>query len=173
MPSLLSLLTTGLSLAPLASSTKIVKFINHCPYNIWFWEVGPAASHIDGSNAYRSMVPANGGSIVHNMVDTERLGSGLSLKIRDLPYYAVAPAGIIQVEYHLEGSKGAMWYDLSAVDCDLNVGPENARYCREYHSHWREMMTDGAFSAGSRWHQALYSQAPQQEGLFARVLQQG
>jgi hypothetical protein len=55
----------------------------------------------------------------------------LSLKIRDLPYYAVAPAGIIQVEYHLEQSAGAMWYDLSAVDCNLMVGPEDAMYCRK------------------------------------------
>jgi hypothetical protein len=76
-------------------------------------------------------VPGNGGSVVHNMLNTEVLGGGLSLKIRDLPYYAVAPAGIIQVEYHLEPSTGAMWYDLSAVDCNHSVGPEDPMYCRK------------------------------------------
>jgi hypothetical protein len=68
------------------------------------------------------------------MRNTEALGGGLSLKIRDLDHYAVAPAGIIQVEYHLEPSKGFMWYDLSAVDCDLTAGPENAMYCRKLSS---------------------------------------
>ncbi|CAG5150567.1 uncharacterized protein ALTATR162_LOCUS2702 [Alternaria atra] len=118
---------------PLVSGHNMVKFINHCPYNIFFWQVGPASTdptkQIDGSDKYRNMVPGNGGSVIHNMRDTEALGGGLSLKIRDLPYYAVAPAGIIQVEYHLEQSTGAMWYDLSAVDCNLMVGPEDAMYC--------------------------------------------
>ncbi|KAI4945530.1 hypothetical protein J4E91_007872 [Alternaria rosae] len=122
-------LTMLLSLTPLGTSATYVKFINHCPYNMYFWAVGPPASNIDGSNSFRSMVPSHGGSVIHPMVDTERLGGGISLKMRDMPYYAVAPAGIIQVEYHLEESKGKMWYDLSAVDCDLRVGPENPRYC--------------------------------------------
>ena len=80
------------------------------------------------------MVPGGGGLVIHEMRNTEALGGGLSLKTRDLDRYAVAPAGIIQVEYHLEPSKGFMWYDLSAVDCDLTAGPENAMYCRKLSS---------------------------------------
>jgi hypothetical protein len=63
------------------------------------------------------------------MINTEVLGGGMALKMRDKPYYQVAPAGIIQVEYNLEPSHNAFWYDLSAVDCVKNVGPENPGYC--------------------------------------------
>ncbi|KAF7681146.1 hypothetical protein GT037_000122 [Alternaria burnsii] len=130
MPSLITLFClVSVFFVPVVSGHNIVKFINHCPYPLFFWQVGPQDSGIDGSNAYREMVPGGGGSVIHEMRNTEALGGGLSLKIRDLDHYAVAPAGIIQVEYHLEPSKGFMWYDLSAVDCDLNAGPENATYC--------------------------------------------
>ncbi|KAI4927871.1 hypothetical protein J4E85_006384 [Alternaria conjuncta] len=125
----LFILATLLSVTFLGTSAKYVKFINHCPYNVYFWAVGPPASHIDGGDSFRSMVPGNGGSVIHPMVDTERFGGGLSLKIRDLDYYTPGPAGIIQVEYNLEESKGKMWYDLSAVDCDLHAGPANPKYC--------------------------------------------
>ncbi|RYN57617.1 hypothetical protein AA0118_g7609 [Alternaria tenuissima] len=129
-PSLIALFClVSVFFVPVVSGHNIVKFINHCPYPLFFWQVGPRDSGIDGSNAYREMVPGGGGSVIHEMRNTEALGGGLSLKIRDLDHYAVAPAGIIQVEYHLEPSKGFMWYDLSAVDCDLNAGPENATYC--------------------------------------------
>jgi hypothetical protein len=134
MKSIHILLFILLGLFSFVSSTNMVKFMNHCPYDIWFWTVAPynpTGPWIDGSDKYHTMVPGNGGSVIHNMLDTEKLGGGLSLKIRDLPYYAVAPAGILQVEYHLEPSKGTMWYDLSAVDCDHAVGPENPRYCRK------------------------------------------
>ncbi|KAG9192937.1 hypothetical protein G6011_11671 [Alternaria panax] len=134
LPTLFSLLgffslMSLLSLVPVASGHNMVKFINHCPYPIFFWQVGPSASGIDGSDRFRQMVPGNSGSVVHPMLNTEALGGGLSLKIRDLDHYAVAPAGIIQVEYHLEPSTGAMWYDLSAVDCNLGVGSGDARFC--------------------------------------------
>jgi hypothetical protein len=135
MPFLISLLClVPIFFVPVVSGHNIVKFINHCPYPLFFWQVGPRDSGIDGSNAYRQMVPGGGGSVVHEMRNTEALGGGLSLKIRDLDHYAVAPAGIVQVEYHLEPSKGFMWYDLSAVDCDLNAGPEDAMYCRKLSS---------------------------------------
>jgi hypothetical protein len=75
------------------------------------------------------MVPGNSGSIIHNLVNTEQYGGGLSIKMRDLPHYRVAPAGIVQVEYNLELSKNNLWYDLSAIDCDSSVGPENPRFC--------------------------------------------
>jgi hypothetical protein len=123
MPFLISLLClVSVFFVPVVSGHNIVKFINHCPYPLFFWQVGPRDSGIDGSNTYRQMVPGGGGSVIHEMRNTEALGGGLSLKIRDLDHYAVAPAGIIQVEYHLEPSKGFMWYDLSAVDCDLLLG---------------------------------------------------
>jgi hypothetical protein len=82
-----------------------------------------------GEDDERIMVPSNSGSIVHNMVNTEQFGGGLAIKIRDLPHYRVAPAGIVQVEYNLEPSKNHLWYDLSAIDCDSSVGPENPRFC--------------------------------------------
>ncbi|KAJ4377869.1 hypothetical protein N0V83_000699 [Neocucurbitaria cava] len=51
----------------------------------------------------------------------------MSLKIRDYP--KAAPAGILQLEYHLQASKNAVWYDMSLVDCDASLGPENPRFC--------------------------------------------
>ncbi|RMZ71771.1 chitin binding [Pyrenophora seminiperda CCB06] len=53
----------------------------------------------------------------------------MALKIRDYPSYNVKPAGIIQVEYNVEASKGKLWYDLSAIDCDPEAGPMNPNYC--------------------------------------------
>jgi hypothetical protein len=119
-----------LGFSSLAAAANSVKFINHCPYDIYFWTAGPAKD-LSAKDEERNMVPGNGGSVIHDMRDTEKLGGGLSLKMRDTPYYSVAPAGIIQVEYHLEPTKSAMWYDLSAVDCNLNVGPEHPMYCRK------------------------------------------
>ena len=127
-----------LGLAPLASATNMIKFINHCPYDIWFWTVGPAESKILGTDQDRNMVPGNGGSVIHNMVDTEKAGGGISLKMRDYPYYQVAPAGIIQVEYHYQPSSSAIWYDLSAIDCNHSVGPDSPSHCRKLtHSYLR------------------------------------
>jgi hypothetical protein len=131
MKSISALILCLLGIASLAAAANSVKFINHCPYNIWFWTIGPAGSNIPASDGDRTMVPGNGGSVIHGMKDTEDLGGGISLKIRDYPYYQVTPAGIIQVEYHLEPSKSAMWYDLSAVDCDHTVGPDHPLFCRK------------------------------------------
>lgn len=169
----LFILATLLSVTFLGTSAKYVKFINHCPYNIYFWAVGPPASHIDGGDSFRSMVPGNGGSVIDPMVDTERFGGGLSLKIRDLDYYTPGPAGIIQVEYNLEESKGNMWYDLSAVDCDLHAGPANPKYCRMYFPLMERegMQTNGVFSTHSRWCETLHQPSTQQERLPICVLQ--
>jgi hypothetical protein len=114
----------------LAVAANSVKFTNRCPYDIWFWTAGPSKD-LHANDEDRIMVPRDGGSVIHGMSNTEELGGGVSLKMRDVPYYQVAPAGIIQVEYHLEPSKSAMWYDLSAVDCNINVGPDNPMYCRK------------------------------------------
>jgi hypothetical protein len=83
----------------------------------------------NGYDNEATLVPKNSGSVIHLMVNTEVLGGGMALKVRDKPYYQVAPAGIIQVEYNLEPSHNAFWYDLSAVDCVKDVGPENPGYC--------------------------------------------
>ncbi|KAF1836935.1 hypothetical protein BDW02DRAFT_613625 [Decorospora gaudefroyi] len=112
----------------LTTAANTIKFINHCPYNIYYWTVVPYSS-TSGNDLEHTMVPAHGGSIIYNMVDTEKLGGGISIKMRDTPFYQVAPAGIIQVEYHLEPTTSSLWYDLSAVDCDKTVGPENPSYC--------------------------------------------
>jgi hypothetical protein len=63
------------------------------------------------------------------MINSEPLGGGLSMKMRDIPHYRVAPAGIVQVEYNLQPSQNSLWYDLSAIDCDMSAGPENPSRC--------------------------------------------
>jgi hypothetical protein len=94
-------------LSSLATAANTVKFINHCPYDIYFWTAGPSKD-LQAQDAAHITVPGNGGSVIHGMLNTELLGGGISLKMRDLPYYTVAPAGIIQVEYHLEPTNSAM-----------------------------------------------------------------
>jgi hypothetical protein len=74
------------------------------------------------------MVPKYDVAIL-NMVNSEAIGGGLSIKMRDLPHYRVAPAGIVQVEYNLQLSQNSLWYDLSAIDCDMSAGPENPARC--------------------------------------------
>ncbi|OAL49538.1 hypothetical protein IQ07DRAFT_485311, partial [Pyrenochaeta sp. DS3sAY3a] len=124
---LLSLIVLVLTVSVRAYNS--IKFVNHCPYDIWFWTVGPSGSKIDGSDAARIAVPGNHGTTVHGMVNTELLGGGLALKMRDVPRYQAAPAGIVQAEYHLQPSKNSIWYDLSVIDCDAAVGPENPAFC--------------------------------------------
>jgi hypothetical protein len=62
-------------------------------------------------------------------LNTKVLGAGVSLKIRDLPRYEQAPAGILQVEYNLEPSKNTLWYDMSYINCNTMVGPEDPSFC--------------------------------------------
>ncbi|OAL00372.1 hypothetical protein IQ06DRAFT_369732 [Phaeosphaeriaceae sp. SRC1lsM3a] len=112
-----------------AHAAKTVKFNNHCPYDMLFWPVGPLHSNIKGNDNDRIMVPNFGGSVIHNMHNTEALGGGMSLKLRDLPHYRVAPSGIRQVEYHLEPSRNSFWYDLSAIDCVKGVDPADPSFC--------------------------------------------
>jgi hypothetical protein len=85
------------------------------------------------------------------MLDTtvaEGTGGGISLKIRDLPYYAAAH-GIIQAEY-FERLDGRLYYDLSFVDCSKLDDPTDHRYC--------------PFASGGVW---MYSSVPpsQEHGL--------
>ncbi|KAF2133517.1 carbohydrate-binding module family 18 protein [Dothidotthia symphoricarpi CBS 119687] len=128
MPSLLPLLTL-LALALTASAANSIKFINHCPHNIYFWTVGPGTVDPRGHDWEHILVPGSGGSVVHGMVNTELLGGGFSLKMRDVPRYEVAPAGIIQVEYHLEPTRNRIWYDLSAINCNHAAGNMDPAFC--------------------------------------------
>jgi len=132
MPSLSTTTALLLALAPITFAANTVKFLNHCPYPLYFWTVGPADYESDSSDAAHILVPSNGGSAIHTMQDSTNLDGGMTLKLRDYPYYNVAPAGIIQIEYNLEMQRQALWYDLSAIDCDHGVGPEHPGYCREW-----------------------------------------
>jgi hypothetical protein len=136
MMNILAILISLFGFSSLAAAANSIKLINRCPYDIYFWAAGPSTK-FQHTDADYSLVPKDGGSVIHAMSNTEELGGGVSLKMRDMPYYTVAPAGIIQVEYHLEPNKSAMWYDLSAVDCDKNVGPEHPMYCRKS-IQWKE-----------------------------------
>ena len=130
MPSLSTTTAVLLAIAPITLAANTVKFLNHCPYPLYFWTVGPADYESDSSDAACTLVPSNGGSAIHTMQDSTNLDGGMTLKVRDYPYYNVAPAGIIQIEYNLEVQKQALWYDLSAIDCNHAVGPEHPGYCR-------------------------------------------
>lgn len=121
----------GLAIAVLPAFTSAannVKMINHCPYDVFSWAVGPAGSGFRGQDDEALTLPAN--SVVYQgMVNTEAIGGGIAFKIRDLPKYQIAPAGIIQVEYSLVPSTNNIWYDLSAIDCEKNAGPEDPTFC--------------------------------------------
>ncbi|KAJ4363243.1 hypothetical protein N0V95_001146 [Ascochyta clinopodiicola] len=102
--------------------------INHCPYDIYSWNVGPSGSGFTGHDHEAVTITANSVTF-QSMVNSETIGSGMALKFRDLPVYEVTPAGIIQVEYNLEPSKNNLWYDLSAIDCDLTASLESPSFC--------------------------------------------
>jgi hypothetical protein len=107
MKSISAVVSSLISFISLTSAANTVKFINHCPYDIYFWTAGPSKD-LQSQDAAHVTVPGNGGSVIHGMLNTELLGGGISLKMRDMPYYTVAPAGIIQVEYHLEPTNSVM-----------------------------------------------------------------
>jgi hypothetical protein len=119
----------ALLLPPTVSAANSIQFTNHCPYDIFLWAVGPATSNFVGQDSERTIIPSDHGSLTHYMVNTEHLGSGMTLKLRDYPEYRTAPAGILQVEYHFEPSTNSIWYDMSAVDCDHSHGPEQPSFC--------------------------------------------
>jgi hypothetical protein len=124
----------GFFFVGLAQAANSIIFTNNCAYDAWFWTVGPPPPG-DKENLYKGedwegrVVQGNGGTTVHALVDTEELGGGMALKIRDLPKYRVAPAGIVQLEYHLEPTKNYLWYDLSLIDCNRSVGPDSPLFC--------------------------------------------
>lgn len=108
---------------PLVSATDTLTIINHCTYPLWFWTVRPVEATPDEESTY---VAPNGGRFVHYL-ETHPTGSGLVLKMRDLPYYATAPAGIVQVEYNKKPD--LTWYDLSYIDCSKELDYTNPYYC--------------------------------------------
>lgn len=123
-----ALLPAFMAVASAGSTANTIKFINHCPYDVFSWTVGPDGSGFDGEDHQAVTIPANTVT-AHGMVSGETVGGGISLKLRDLPKYRIAPAGIVQVDYKLEGSKNNLWYDLSAVNCNHAAGPEDPSFC--------------------------------------------
>ncbi|KAF2633840.1 carbohydrate-binding module family 18 protein, partial [Macroventuria anomochaeta] len=115
-------------LSGLVSAANNIKFVNHCPYDVYSWTVGPVKSGYTGNDHEAVTIPANSVTI-QGMVNGEAIGGGIFLKLRDLPEYQVAPTGNIQVEYNIEPSQNHVSYDLSAIDCDHSVGPENPSFC--------------------------------------------
>ncbi|KAF2871882.1 hypothetical protein BDV95DRAFT_667760 [Massariosphaeria phaeospora] len=119
--SLTKMLTPALITFFSLASASTVKLINHCPHDLYFWVVG--GEHVP--DRQWNMVPGNGGSVIHSMLE----GRGMSLKIRDVPQYEVAPAGILQLEYNFAPQTKSLWYDLSLIDCYINHNPYDPEYC--------------------------------------------
>ncbi|KAJ4382414.1 hypothetical protein N0V86_002749 [Didymella sp. IMI 355093] len=110
------------------SAEKNIKHVNHCPYDIYSWTVGPAGSEWTGHDHEAITIPAN--TVTYQgMANCELTHGTISVKLRDLPRYEIAPAGIVQMEYNLVPSKNHLWYGLSAIDCNHNVGPEDPYFC--------------------------------------------
>jgi hypothetical protein len=120
--------STIATLLSIVSAANTIQFINYCPYDLFYWTVGPKGSGYDGKDYEALTILANSISY-HGMVNTQALGGGIALKLRDIPKYEVAPAGILQVEYNLEPSTNSIWYDLSAIDCNHVLGPESPSFC--------------------------------------------
>ncbi|KAL6706552.1 hypothetical protein ACN47E_005308 [Coniothyrium glycines] len=116
-------------------AANTVIFTNNCPWPAYWWTVGPQGRYdaqgktYPGEDSDRNVIPGFGASTVHTMLDTESLGGGVSLKIRDMPRYRQGGAGIMQLEYHLEASTNSIWYDLSKINCAHHVGSENPAFC--------------------------------------------
>jgi hypothetical protein len=124
---------SSLSSPTLAANS--VHIVNNCPYNLYFWVVGPKEVELDEK---RNIVPPYN-TVIHQMFAmSPKRDGGTTLKIRDLPHYTVPSVGIIQVEYNLVPEKDYIIWDLSAIDCQRGVGPSNPNYCP---------FTDGGISA--------------------------
>ncbi|KAH7077904.1 hypothetical protein BKA63DRAFT_564457 [Paraphoma chrysanthemicola] len=110
-----------------STAENTVTFNNKCPYDVFYWTVPPGGRVAPGMiDSEWTMVPALG-SHTYPMPNGVALGGGSAMKIRDLPRYQVKPAGIIQFEHNVETAK--IWYDLSVIDCNAAVGPEDPSFC--------------------------------------------
>ena len=99
---------------------------NHCDYDLYFWIVGKGTFERDD---FHTRVPARSQFVD----DMKEFWSGTAIKIRDLPYYTVAPAGILQLEYFLDYGQNKIFYDSSIINCDINAGPQSPSYCPFVH----------------------------------------
>lgn len=95
---------------------------NHCDYDLYFWVVGTGTIERDSDH---TRVPARS-QLIDSMKEFQ---SGTAIKIRDLPYYTVAPAGILQLEYFLDHGQNKIFYDSSIINCDIHAGPQSPSYC--------------------------------------------
>ena len=122
-PLLLSITLAVLTTITQASNT--LKLINHCVHPLYFWVIDPDED--PAADADWTFVAPLGGTHEHHLPSDKAAGS--SMKMRDIPHYAVAPSGILQAEYNLNLSQDTIWYDLSGIDCRRAVGPEDPWYC--------------------------------------------
>ncbi|KAF2263721.1 hypothetical protein CC78DRAFT_603240 [Lojkania enalia] len=121
----LTLLATLLSLLTPTSAVNQVIIRNYCNTSLYFWTVYHDYAPPDW--AHTSVPPRSAMTIPM----LQHYQGAIALKIRDIPHYAVAPAGILQLEYNLAGRQ--VWYDLSIIDCDVNAGPTSPLYCPFVH----------------------------------------
>ncbi|KAL5114270.1 hypothetical protein ACEQ8H_007839 [Pleosporales sp. CAS-2024a] len=128
MQSFLIALFVLVALPGWCQADRFFQFINKCPYDIYYWTVGPPGSNMPHEDRDRVKVPAYGTNI-YGMVNTVGWHGGVSLKIRDIPYYRVAPAGIMQVEYNLDPFGGSIWYDLSRINCIATSNYMDPMFC--------------------------------------------
>lgn len=117
-----------LALVSFSSAANTVKFINHCPYDVYSWTVGPASSGFTGEDSEAVTIPANTVT-TQDMLSSNMIGGGIALKLRDVPEYRIAPAGIIEVGYNLSPHKNSLSYGVSAINCDRKAGPEDPSFC--------------------------------------------
>lgn len=123
---LLLICISFLSLVVYATDKLIIT--NGCSYDAWGWTVAPG---YPGEDWDRIRIPGNGTTTILDMTTTT---AGVSFKIRDLPRYRVAPAGVLQVEYNLHRKVKSLYYDFSVINCNLDAGPKDAMHCPLFHS---------------------------------------
>lgn len=109
----------------IVSAAHTLKVVNYCSHNLYFWTIGPSMLGKQETNDFYTVVPGNGGSVIHDMEPY----ASVSIKIRDRPHYVPAPKGILQAEYWWEPDTSSIWYDFSAIDCGRFLGPDDPWWC--------------------------------------------
>ncbi|KAH7088454.1 hypothetical protein FB567DRAFT_579320 [Paraphoma chrysanthemicola] len=110
-----------------STAENTITFNNKCPYDVFYWTVPPGGQAAPGIiDSEWTKVPALG-THTYLMPNGVALGGGSAIKVRDLPRYQVKPAGIIQFEHNVQTEK--LWYDMSVIDCNAAVGPEDPSFC--------------------------------------------
>lgn len=126
MPSRFSIIKALALYGPAVSASQKLWFHNACPHDLYFW-VARANQPAVQDHHYTHVASGDWG--VHFMNTTQYDGGGPSIKIRDLPHFTAGPAGIVQAEYYYGPNANLIYYDLSIIDCDKTVGPEDPMYC--------------------------------------------